>query len=162
MSPDLFTLFQRDGYIRVRREVHEVMHPSGIVAPLQVSGGSVMICLNWSGLSSAMLCGSRMKSADYLNARIHWAQIVKKWFREHEESFSLINWPPQGSYLNPIESFCWKRLAWEWFDSPVFNPSAWWKSIATLDGKWQCILDFWYNYVAVSQLQGLSSVLSSK
>lgn len=31
-------------------------------------------------------------------------QLCKEWFREHEESFPRVNWPPQSQGLKPIES----------------------------------------------------------
>lgn len=44
--------------------------------------------------------------------RIHWAQIVKEWFRKHETSFTYMDQPPQSPEspaLNPIESI-WNVL----------------------------------------------------
>lgn len=37
------------------------------------------------------------------NASIHQAQIMKRWFREHEASLSHVDWPPQHPDLNPAE-----------------------------------------------------------
>ncbi|GBN38360.1 hypothetical protein AVEN_220971-1 [Araneus ventricosus] len=77
-------------------------------------------CFNGSGLGLAVLCDSKMKSQHYLNvlndqvipsmdfffpdasgifqennAKIHRVLIIHNWLREHEDSFSKINWSPQ-------------------------------------------------------------------
>ncbi|GBN94184.1 Transposable element Tcb2 transposase [Araneus ventricosus] len=86
-------------------------------------------CLNGSGLVSATLCDNQMKSQHYLNVvndqvipsmdfffpygtgiyqndnfKIHRALIIYNWFREHENSLSHTDWPPQSPYLHPIEN----------------------------------------------------------
>ena len=43
------------------------------------------------------------------NAKINLALVVKEWsmsVREHEDSFSHMNWPPQSPDFNSIESLC--------------------------------------------------------
>ncbi len=37
------------------------------------------------------------------NASRHKAQIISDWFLEHDNEFTLLNWPPQSPDLNPIE-----------------------------------------------------------
>ncbi len=45
-------------------------------------------------------------SDDYFqqdNASCHKTQIIPDWFLEHANEFTLLKWPPQSPYLNPIE-----------------------------------------------------------
>ncbi|GBN81634.1 hypothetical protein AVEN_53885-1 [Araneus ventricosus] len=105
------------------------MDPSCIVPTVQANEGSIMICscFNGSGLGSATLCDSKMKSQHYSNvlndqvippldfffpdgtgifqddnAKIHRALITQNWFREYEDSFFYVNWPTQSPDLNSL------------------------------------------------------------
>ena len=124
-------MFQNYGSVRVKREAHEALDPSCIAPTVQASEGSVMIwgSFTWSGLGSVTLCSNRMKSQKYLNilgdyvhpsidfyfpdgsgifqddnARIHLAHVVQDWFRDHEGSFSHMEWPSPSPELSPIEN----------------------------------------------------------
>lgn len=93
-SPELVTLFQSDGCIRVLREAHKLKDPSCSLSPVQASGGSAMnySCCSWLGQGLAAICAQRNRSAIWLiksfngffsslmegkKASIQNAQIVK-------------------------------------------------------------------------------------
>ncbi len=46
------------------------------------------------------------------NAPCHKAQIISDWFHEHDNEFTLLQWPPQLLNLNPIEHL-WDVVEWE-------------------------------------------------
>lgn len=45
------------------------------------------------------------------NARIQQAHFGQEWFREHEASFSHMDWSPRSPDLNPTENF-WDVFRW--------------------------------------------------
>lgn len=59
-------------------------------------------CAEWPG--SACPDGAGIFSDD--NGSIHWAQMVKEWSKEHEASFSHMDWSQQSPDLNPIFEMC--------------------------------------------------------
>ncbi len=115
--------------VRIWRKEHESMDPSCLVSTVQAGGGGVMVwgvflahfgplSTNWALFKSHCLpdvcCWLCPSLYDYSvpifwcyfqqdNAPCHKAQIISNWFREHDNEFTLLKWPPQSPDLNPIE-----------------------------------------------------------
>lgn len=82
------------------------------------------------------------------NSSVHKSKLVQEWLAQQEE-FQVLDWPPRGADLNPIENM-WaetKRvMAENWPDPP---PS-------TTDALWDVVLDAWEE---IAQSPNYSSTL---
>ncbi len=106
------------------------MDPSCLVSTVQAAGSGVMVwgIFSWHTLGPSVPIEHRLNTtaclsivADHVNPFIttvypssddyfqqdntpcHKAQIISDWFLEHDNEFTLLKWPPQSPYLNPIE-----------------------------------------------------------
>lgn len=117
-----FTLLQRDGWVRVRREAHEAIVPTvqaseAVLWSRVASGGQVQAqqhyeSTEWPGYPINWIFFSFLDVTGIFqdhDAKLNQAQIVKEWIGEHEESFSRMNWPPHSPDLHPTESL-WDAL----------------------------------------------------
>ncbi|GBN34095.1 Transposable element Tcb1 transposase [Araneus ventricosus] len=68
------------------------------------------------------------------NANIHRTIIIQNWFREHEDSFPYMNWPPQTPDFNPIENL------WDILEHRLRGGSFLPSSVQCLSGK---LLQIW-------------------
>ncbi|GBM39327.1 hypothetical protein AVEN_257439-1 [Araneus ventricosus] len=81
-----FSLYQNDGRARVKREPQEVMAQ---IARYPING---FLFPNGNGIFQND------------NSNFHRALIIQNWFREPEDSFPHMYWPPQSPDLHPIEN----------------------------------------------------------
>ncbi len=106
------------------------MDPSCLVSMVQAAGGGLMVwgIFSWHTLGPLVPIEYCLNATAYLrivaehvhpfmttvcpssdgyfqqdNAPCHKAQIISDWFPEHNNEFTLLNWPPQSPDLNSIE-----------------------------------------------------------
>uniref|UniRef100_A0A3B3QF02 Transposase Tc1-like domain-containing protein n=1 Tax=Paramormyrops kingsleyae TaxID=1676925 RepID=A0A3B3QF02_9TELE len=125
-----FLLRHSNGRVSIWRKQNENMDPSCLVTTLQAGGGGVMVwgMFSWHTLGPLVPIGHRLNATAYLsivsdhvhpfmttmypssdgyfqqdNAPCHKARIISNWFLEHDNEFTVLQWPPQSPDLNPIE-----------------------------------------------------------
>uniref|UniRef100_A0A8C4NKQ7 Tc1-like transposase DDE domain-containing protein n=1 Tax=Eptatretus burgeri TaxID=7764 RepID=A0A8C4NKQ7_EPTBU len=135
-----FLLDHVDGHVHERHLPGEVMAQGCTVERRQAGGGSVMLwamfCWKTLGLPihvdvnltrvtnltivaeqvypfMAMVFPDGSGPFQQENAPCHTAHIVREWFEEHDEVFTVLPWPPNPPDLNPIE------ILWDVLDRQV-------------------------------------------
>ncbi|MDG2580599.1 transposase, partial [Vibrio parahaemolyticus] len=106
------------------------MDPSCLVSMIQTGGGGVMVwgIFSWHTLGPLVPTEHGLNTTAYLsivadrvrpfmttvypssdgyfqqdNAPCHKAHIISNWFLEHDNEFTVLQWPPQSPDLSPIE-----------------------------------------------------------
>ncbi|MDF4304838.1 transposase [Vibrio parahaemolyticus] len=106
------------------------MDPSCLVSTVQAAAGGVMVwgIFSWHTLGPLVPTEHGLNTTAYLsivaervhpfmttvypssdgyfqqdNAPCHKAQIISNWFLEHDNEFTVLQWPPQSPDLSPIE-----------------------------------------------------------
>ena len=72
---------------------------------------------------------------------IHTANIVRQWFNDHPQ-ITLMNWPPKGADLNPIENI-WGLMVRE-LDPTLVNQETLWLKVVD---AWEMLVPrhaLWY------------------
>jgi len=106
------------------------MNPSCLVTNVHAGGGGIMVwgMFYWHTFGPLVPIGHYLNATAYLsivsdyvhpfmgtlyqssdgyfqqdNAPCHKARIISNWSLEHDNEFTVLKWPPQSPYLNPIE-----------------------------------------------------------
>uniref|UniRef100_A0AAR2INL3 Tc1-like transposase DDE domain-containing protein n=1 Tax=Pygocentrus nattereri TaxID=42514 RepID=A0AAR2INL3_PYGNA len=126
-----FQLRHSDGRVRIWRKQHESVDPSYVVSTVQAGGGGVMVweIFSWHTLGPLVPIEHCLNAAAYLSivadhvhpfmttvypssdgyfqqgnvTPCHKAHIISNLFLEHDNEFTVLQWPPQSPDHNPIE-----------------------------------------------------------
>ncbi|MDF4981198.1 transposase, partial [Vibrio parahaemolyticus] len=125
-----FLLPHSDGRVRIWCKQHESMDPSCLVSTVQAGGGGVMVweIFIWHTLDPLVPTEHYLNTTAYLsivaervhpfmttvypssdgyfqqdNAPCHKAHIISNCFLEHDNEFTVLQWPPQSPDLSPVE-----------------------------------------------------------
>ncbi|GBN47206.1 Transposable element Tc1 transposase [Araneus ventricosus] len=125
-----FLIHHVDGRVKIRRLTGEQLLPSCAADHTQAGCGGIMLwgTFSWAALGFVVVVEQTMKAVNYLsniadqlhpymafvfstgngifqkdNAPCQKARIVLEWFKEHNDEFHLMSWPPNSPDLKPME-----------------------------------------------------------
>uniref|UniRef100_A0A3B4Z7B4 Transposase Tc1-like domain-containing protein n=1 Tax=Stegastes partitus TaxID=144197 RepID=A0A3B4Z7B4_9TELE len=182
-----FLLRHSDGRVRIWRQQHESMDPSCLVSTVQAGGGGVMVwgIFSWHTLGPLVPIEHRVNATVYLsivaghvhpfmttvypsidgyfqqdNAPCHKAPIISDWFLEHDNEFTVLQWPPQSPDLNPIEHL-WDVVEREIRIMDV-QPTNLQQLRVAIMSIWSKISEECFQYLVESMPQRIKAVLKAK
>lgn len=162
------------------------MDPSCLVSTIQAAGGGVMVwgIFSWHNLGPLVPI-ERLNATAYLSivadhvhpfmttvypssdgffqqdsAPCHKAQIISNWFLEHDDEFTVLQWPPQSPDLNPIEHL------WDVVERDIHimdvQPTTLQQLCDAIMSIWTKISEECFQRLVESRLQRIKAVLKAK